>query len=92
MSKEDEILRMRMKRGEEAEKLISNELLASTLRIMEDDCLKHLKLCDPKDLETRDAYWRELRAIGRFADKLSHYAKTGKEAKKTLLQRMKEHL
>ena len=85
-------LEARGKRGDEAEALMNNQLLISTLRAMEDDCLRQLKLCDAKDMETRDAYWRELRAIARFADKLRHYAITGREAKKTLLQRVKEKL
>lgn len=92
MSEHDKILDLRRIRGEEAERLLNNELLVSTLRSMEDECLRQLKMCKPNDMEVRDAYWRELRAIGRFADKLKSYAVTGREAKKTLMQRVKEKL
>lgn len=51
-----------------------------------------LKAVDSKDIEGRDAAWRDLLAIERFTRKLKNYIITGKQAKKSLLQKLKERV
>lgn len=81
-----------MRRGEEAERLWNNELLRHALQSLEDDAIRSLKSVRHDDEHGRDAAWRELRAIERFCRKMENYILTGQAAKKTLREKIKEHL
>jgi hypothetical protein len=85
-------LSARVKRGEEAKRLLSNELLKHTLASIEEEIIKTMKRLKPNDVDGRDTCWRELRAHERFKQKLETYATVGDESHKTLLQTIREHL
>ena len=83
-------LKTRVERGEEAEALLSNALLKHAMDAMEAEVVTKLKQLPPTDLEGRDAWWRELRAIASFKGRLVRYVSDGREAKPELLKEYKK--
>lgn len=78
-----------MKRGEDAERLLADPLLNHALDAMERRIVEAMKSLKTDDIESRDALWRDLRAIERLRLNLKSYIRTGKEAKKGLIQRFR---
>lgn len=78
------------RRGEEAETLMANPLLVETLEFLEKKIIDGMKILNCTDLEGRDALWRELRALSSIKKQIKYYAIRGREAKKTLAERLKQ--
>jgi hypothetical protein len=85
-------IELQIRRGEEARALLDNQLLRQAIIGMERDIISGMKSLKPEDVEGRDAYWRELRALERFQRKFTGYIRTGETAKKSLVQRFKDSL
>lgn len=85
--KDEQLIEAQMRRGEEAERLLNEPLLAQAFVSIEAQLIRDLKNVDTKDAEARDALWRDLRALERLRDKLKNYVRTGNTAK-TIWQRI----
>lgn len=86
------LLDARMRRGRDADELMRNVLLKQALISLEADLIRKLKGVREDDIESRDAWWRELRAMERFKTKLESYARIGHEAAESLslMQKIKQ--
>lgn len=86
------LLDARMRRGEEAERLLSNPLMKQAIDSMEREIIGTMKALKPNDAEGRDVCWRELRALERFYHKFRGYVQIGEQAKKSLMQKIREKI
>lgn len=80
------IMEAQLKRGEDAERLLADPLLTHALDSIERRIVDSLKAIKTDDIDGRDALWRDLRALERLRHDLKNYIRTGKEAKKGLMQ------
>lgn len=88
MSDEEMILEDRIRRGEQAQRILQDDLVIKVLSDMEGDVINVLKALKPNDLEGRDAAWRELRAVERFRQKFDAMIASGNKSR-TLLERLR---
>lgn len=72
-----------MRRGEEAEHLLSNPLFKQAFVILETDIIRAMKTVKPADKEAMEALGHELRALERHKRKLISWIQSGDEAKKS---------
>lgn len=86
------LLDAQVRRGEEAGRVLANPLVATAFTAMEADIINTMKRLKPDETDALDMCWRELRALERFRGRFKGYLQTGEQAKKTLMQTIKEKL
>lgn len=78
------------RRGEEARQLLEHPLLAEAFHTIREEVTKQWENSPVRDVEGREKLWLTLRLLSRLEGQLQLMVETGKVARASLLQRVKQ--
>lgn len=78
------------RRGDEARQLLEHPLLAEAFQTIRNEVTEQWQSSPARDVEGREKLWLTLRLLNRLEGQLQSVVETGKVARATLLQRVKQ--
>ena len=79
-------------RGQHAESFLSNPIYVEFGTVVRDTLFDEFCKTQFKDAEERDEIWRKMQTLGWLEAKMKRTARDGRQAEKTLLQRIKDKI
>jgi hypothetical protein len=86
----DARLQAEIRRGEDAERLLSEPLLKEAFETIEVQLLAFISALKVSEADMRDVYYRELGALASFKRRLELCVRTGNRAQRTIFQRLQD--